>query len=283
MSAIKNHILFNHTYLQQLQDDNTIDEEAAAVAQGVRDWYAFCDASSIQTVIDSWVSPMLSILELEIQPLAEHTPHSHLLYSSWDLQNPVGLCYVTPPGADLDTTSKGQHWLAQAVLAARRWQNDSQNNSPLRWVILTNGDLWRLLDAHSLRRYEAYLQVDLGQIARGAGDITALRIFFYHCFHRHAFVTPKLDKPNGLEQLLTASERATGQAEKHLKARVSHNEGIMAQLCLGFVRAAGSPALLKRNAMRFTGMPPFCSTVFSLFFTPRRESCCQCTTRLMPL
>ncbi|TEU16947.1 MAG: hypothetical protein E3J21_09550, partial [Anaerolineales bacterium] len=235
MAIITNYLLFNHTYLRQLQADSGVDEEASLAAQGVREWYGFQDSTSTETLVQSWVAPMLQILELELQPLNSdgevNDARVHLLCTAWDHETPVGLCYVTPPGADLDTTTKGRHWMAQAVLAARNSQ------VAIRWVILTNGDQWRLLDAQALRRYEAYLQVDLGELAQDPSDLSALRIF-YRCFHRSVFERNERGE-SGLERLLAASDRATKQAEDHLKARVSHNEGIMAQLCLGFVQATG--------------------------------------------
>jgi hypothetical protein len=252
MAIVTNYLLFNHTYLRQLQADSSVDDEASVAAQGVREWYGFQDRTSTEALVQSWVAPMLQILELELQPLspdqAANDAHVHLLYTAWDheKETPVGLCYVTPPGADLDTTTKGRHWMAHAILAARNLQSKVENRkSKIRWVILTNGDQWRLLDAQALRRYEAYLQVDLGELARDPSDLSALRLF-YRCFHRSAF-TPTQSSPSqgegreevGLDHLLAESDHATEQAEDHLKARVSHNEGIMARLCLGFVQTTG--------------------------------------------
>lgn len=243
MTIIQNYLLFNHTYLRQLQADGSIDDQAADVAQGVRDWYEFRDASSTQTLVASWIDSMLNLLELSLQPLSlnsqqPNSPLPYLLYSDYDSSKPVGLCYVTPPGANLDETTKGHHWMAQAVLAARNWSRSIENeeeqnqNASLRWVILTNGDQWRLLDAQSLRRYEAYLQVDLGEMARDQSDLTALRVF-YQCFHRTAFISGS-DMQSGLDNLLNDSERATERAERHLKAKM---EEVLGNLCRGFVAA----------------------------------------------
>ncbi len=269
MSIIKNYLLFNHTYLRQLQADSSIDEQAADIAQGVRDWYQFRDSTSTQVLVNSWVEPMLSLLELTLRPLspaplAPGSPVPYLLYTAYNADTPVGLCYVTPPGAELDSTTKGSHWMAQAVLAARSWHpaspaeearpSDVESSQfiipnspltipvpPLRWVILTNGDQWRLLDAQSLRRYEAYLQVDLGEMARDQSDLTALRVF-YRCFHRTALQAIQNEPLNnkaaqsGLDHLLSESNRATERAERHLKQKM---EDVLGNLCRGFVAADG--------------------------------------------
>jgi len=290
MSAVTNHQLFSHAFLTQLQNDPANDEAAAPIAQGLRDWLPSRDGSTLQSLMDSWVGPLLDFLDFYHAP-ADDAPDIHLLYAHRADETPVGLCYVVPPGQDgstgsprgLDDTLKGRHPLAQAVLALRA--------RSLRWGMLTDGTRWRLVDAESLYRYEHYLEVNVDELAR-SNDPIPLRLF-YACFHRHVFTPspsqgePALSKAEGgrgeggfpspsqgegrreggfpspsqgegrreggfpspsqgegrvrvgLDQLLAASERATQAAEDHLKARVSHNEGILAQLCLGLVRADG--------------------------------------------
>lgn len=230
MTILKNNLLFNHTYLKELTADTTIDPQIPFSPKDLSDWYSFLDISSTGTMVDTWVRPMISLLELEIHPLGSDDEHAFKLSTAYDHATAIGVCYVAPPGTDLDTTTKGRFWMAQAVLSARR------HEPALRWVILTNGDFWRLLDAQALRRYEAYVQIDVGQLARGASDPSALRVFF-RCFHRSAFET--VDDKTGLEKLLEASDHATDKAEKHLNERVSGTDGIMAQLCLGLVRSTG--------------------------------------------
>jgi len=225
--SVTNHQLFSHTYLIQLQEDPSRDEAAALIAQGLRDWMPFREVSSLQALIDSWVGPVLDFLGFHHTP-ANDSPHIHLLYARRGDETPVGLCYVAPPGQDLNDTTKGRHPMAQAVLALR------ERN--LRWGMLTEGARWRLVDAQALRRYEHYVEVDLDQLAR-SHDPTPLRLF-YAFFHRSSFIADA-DGKSGLDRLVDASEQATKSAEDHLKARVSHNEGIMAQLCLGLVRADG--------------------------------------------
>jgi len=274
MSIIINHQLFAHAYLAQLQADPSCDEAAAPLAHGLRDWLPFRDPSTLQSLMDSWVGPVLDFLDFYHAP-ADDAPHIHLLYAHRADETPVGLCYVVLPGQDgstgspcrLDDTLKGRHPLAQAVLVLRE--------RSLRWGMLTDGTRWRLVDAESLHRYEHYLEVNVDELARSA-DPAALRLF-YACFHRRAFTpsqgegqggepppspsqgegrgeggspSPSQACPEqgrrgegrvrvGLDYLLAASERATKATEDHLKARVSHNEGILAQLCLGLVRADG--------------------------------------------
>ena len=241
---VNNNLLFSHTYLARLQADPSHDEAAAPIAQGLHDWMPFRDTSSLQSLIDSWVGPVLDFLKFHHAP-ADDAPHLRLLYARRGDETPIGLCYVVPPGQDgstgsphgLDDTTKGQHPMAQAVLALR--------TRDLRWGMLTDGARWRLVDAQALRRYEHYVEVDLNELAR-SDDPTPLRLF-YAIFHCSAFTSAHPPASggtegggeSGLDRLVAASIRATKAAEDHLKALVSHNEGIMAQLCLGLVRANG--------------------------------------------
>jgi type I restriction-modification system DNA methylase subunit len=235
MAILTNNLLFNHTYLKDLTADTSIDPDIPFAPRDLGDWYNARNTSSTQTLVASWVQPMLSLLELEIHAIDSGDENTFELTTAYDHDTAIGICYMTPPGADLDTTPKGQFWMAQAVLATRR------HEPALRWVILTNGDLWRLLDAQALRRYEAFVQIDVGQLARGASDPSALRVLF-RCFYRTAF-EQDVDGKTGIEKLLDASDHATEKAEKHLKERVSGTDGIMAQLCLGLVRSTGKSSL----------------------------------------
>ena len=255
MSIVTNQQLFSHTYLAQLQADPSPDDAAAPIAQGLRDWLPYRDTSSLSSLIETWVGPVLDFLEFHHAP-ADDAPHVHLLYAHRGDETPAGLCFLVPPGQDLDGTIKGRHPMAQAVLALRA--------RSLRWGILTDGARWRLVDAQSLRRYEHYVEVDLDRLAH-TDDPTPLRLF-YTLFHRSAFSPSSPSPCEGegrvgvvpsqgedrvgveLDERLAASERATRRTEDHLKTQVSHNEGIMAQLCLGLVRAGGAA----HGATRYT-------------------------------
>jgi hypothetical protein len=240
-----NHQLFSHAYLQKLGADASNDAAAAPILQGLRDWLPSRDSSSHAALVSTWIGPVLDFFGLHHSP-AEGAPYIHLLYARHGDAAPIGLCYIVPPGQDLDEATKGRHPMAQAALALRA--------RGLRWGMLTDGTHWRLLDSAALQRYENYLEINVDDLARNS-DLGALRLF-HKFFHRTAFqpssrqdrerAGSKALAPHGEEALTVGldlhaagSERATKAAEDHLKARVSHNEGILAQLCLGLVRADG--------------------------------------------
>ena len=231
--------LFSYTYLAQLQADASYDEAAAPLAQGLRDWLPFRDASTLRSLIDSWVGPVLDFLDFHHAP-ANDAPYIHLLYAHRADETPVGLCYVAPPGQDgstgspcsLDDTLKGRHPLAQAVLALRARR--------LRWGMLTDGTRWRLVDAESLYRYEHYLEVNVDELARSA-DPAALRLF-YACFHRRAF-TPS---PSQGEPALSKAEGGRGEGASSPLPALGEGPG---------VRALFSPSQEERLEVETSPLP----------------------------
>ena len=111
MIILKNNLLFNHTYLRELSADTTIDPEIPFSPKDLSDWYSFLDTSSTKTMVDSWVRPMLSLLGLEIYQLTSDDERAFELTTDYDRDTAIGVCYVAPPEADLDTTTKGQFWI----------------------------------------------------------------------------------------------------------------------------------------------------------------------------
>jgi len=222
MGTLTNNSLFSDTYLEQLQNDSIQDGALSEVTQALRDWIGFRDLSSVESMVTSWIEPLLNALELKPVPDADDG-HTYPLSPLWGDEQAVGLCYVVPAGQDLNDTTKGRHPMARAVLALRA--------RDLRWGVLTNGTNWRLVHAQSLRRYDHYIEFNLDELAPSS-DLASMRVF-YACFHRRAFGADGKEQAS-LERLFQASEEATRAAEQHLKARISHNVGIMARLCQGF-------------------------------------------------
>jgi len=115
---------------------------------------------------------------------------------------------------------------------------------PLRWVVLTNGVQWRLLDAQALRRYEAYLEIDLYSLLNGEDDPLAAYLFYRLFRFEGSFERDETSGCNRLDAFLEQSIRATEATETYLKTAVSDNlntpgggDGIMAHLCMGIVQA----------------------------------------------
>ena len=135
---------------------------------------------------------------------------------------------------------KGQHWMIKAV--------DQGRQANLRWVILTNGDQWRLLDAQGLRRYEAYLEIDLAALVKAnttSPEFDQAAFLFYSLFRLEGAFEPLEETGySGLDNFYSNALQATEKTERYLKQTVcddlntpGSSDGIMAQLCIGLLKA----------------------------------------------
>jgi hypothetical protein len=243
--SYKNYLLFNNIFLRNLNPSE--DELTAArylVHESARDWYQEENFSSPQRIVTNWIKPLLNQQSLDLVD-SRLDENAWYLVAPWDREAPLGLCYVVPKDEELNGLDqrgfvpKGKHWMIKAVELARR-----QKELNLRWVILTNGVQWRLLDSQSLRRYEAYLEIDLHRLLRGIDDPLAVYLFYRLFRFEDSFERDGDTGQNLLNNLFNQSEQATQATEAYLKTMVSENlsmpgsgDGIMAQLCMGFVNA----------------------------------------------
>jgi len=222
--TIRNQYLFTQAYLDQVMADPTHDEAAATLAQGLSDWAAFRDDTSLSTLIDSWVGPVLDILGFHHQGV-EGQPGLERLYADFTAQRLLGICLTVPPGADIDSTIKGAHYAFQIIAALQE--------EGCTWGVLTDGSRWRVVKADVLRPYETYLEVDLGQMGPRppAETVRSLHAFF----QRDAFLADEEGK-TGLDAHLSRSEEVAEAIQKHLKNKM---ESVLGALCRGFVLADG--------------------------------------------
>lgn len=243
--AYSNNLLFNNVFLSKITADE--HELAAArhlVYESARDWYREAEFQTPELIVDKWLRPLLSQQTLELVPV-ESEEQAWFVVAPWNRTTPLGLCYVAPAGTDLNgytedgALPKGQHWMVRAVDAGRRLASGG-----IRWVILTNGVQWRLLDSIGLRRYEAYLEIDLGNLLQGEDDQLAAYLFYRLFRLEDAFERDEATHKNGLDAFLELSDSATKETEDYLKVAVTDDlgtpgggDGIMAQFCMGIVNA----------------------------------------------
>lgn len=244
--AYTNHLLFNNVFLKNLKPS---EEELASanylVHESARDWYKNADFSSPQSLVNTWIRPLLNQQTLDLVEIESKVSTAWFLVAPWEREKPLGICFVVADRQPLDglapdgSLPKGRHWMIQAV-------NLALNNPDLnlRWVIVTNGDQWRLLDAKNLRRYEAILEIDLVDLLNGKDDWLAAYLFHRIVRLEESFERNDSDLDNKLDTFLELSIKATEATEKYLKTSVSDNlntpgggDGIMAQLCMGLVHA----------------------------------------------
>jgi len=244
--AYTNYLLFNNVFLRNLSP--TEEEIAAArhlVHGSAREWFRDADLSSTASMVDTWIKPLLNQQSLDLVPAQLEEDSVWYIVAPWSREDRLALCYVAPRGADLNgyaadgTLPKGQHWMIRAVNHALH--SDINN---LRWVVLTNGEQWRLLDAHSLRRYEAFLEIDLYHLLSGEDDHMAAYLFYRLLRLEESLERDDESGKNKLDALIEQSTKATEATERYLKTCVSDRletpggaDGIMAQLCIGLVHA----------------------------------------------
>lgn len=244
--AYINHLLFNNIFLRNLHP--TEEEIASAnylVHESARDWYRNANFSSPHSLVETWIRPLLNQQTLDLIEVGSEFPEAWYLVAPWERENPLAICYVVGERQKLDghaldgTLPKGQHWMIQAVNLAM--QKEEHN---LRWIVLTNGDQWRLLDAKNLRKYEAFLEIDLIDLLKGQNDRLAAYLFHHIVRLEDSLEKDEATNKNKLDAFLEQSIQATEATEKYLKTSVSDNlntpgggDGIMAQLCMGLVQA----------------------------------------------
>jgi len=244
--AYTNNLLFNNVFLRSL---SPTDEELATsyylAHRSAKDWFQNADLSSPGGMADTWIRPVLNQQSLDLVPAGQDDENAWYIVAPWDREKPLALCYVTPYKTNLDgytpenTLPKGRHWMILAVNLARRLSGLN-----LRWVLLTNGEQWRLLDASCLRRYEAFLEIDLYHLLAGEDDPMAAYLFYRLLRLEDSLERDEKNGRNKLDTLLDQSTKATEATERYLKTIVSEHlnapgggEGIMAQLCMGLVHA----------------------------------------------
>jgi hypothetical protein len=243
--AYTNHLLFNNVFLNNLAfNAEELAEARHLVHSSAKDWYSHADFSSPASIARTWIQPLLNQRDLDLVQL-DGQDAAWFFVAPWERENPLALCLVVDHDTNLDGIDsdgrlpKGQHWMIEAVNLAA-----NQLAGGLRWVVLTNGVQWRLLDSRSLRRYEAYLEIDLFKLLQGEDDDRAAYLFYRLLRLEDSLERDPDTGENRLGTFLQESVNATEQIESYLKTTVSDNlntpgggDGIMAQLCLGLVRA----------------------------------------------
>lgn len=244
-TSLTNHLLFSHAWLKQRHPDAADSKTAEEFAITLRDWVRFRKEGSLDKLLSTFVRPLLQLLELEIGIPTSAYSYAFPIKTSWGNETDA-LLILAPSADDLGALEPGSgQWMIRAVNLARSaasWLHLSEADK--RWIILTNGHRWRLLDAYALRRYEGYVEFDLDQLVSDPVDLGAANLFLA-CFHREVFEKDENNRQN-LHKLIEDSSLATRRVEDHLKASVCDNlelpgssDGILAQLCLGIVKATG--------------------------------------------
>ena len=242
---LRNELLFSNAFLNDIVPDPEQMGTVYDFIHGAQAWFQRADLSSDTAMVTSFIRPFLQNQSLDLTPINSE-PSAFALAAPWDANQAQGLLVVVSAdhalaGALSDgSIPKGQHWMIKAVDCARELN--------IRWVVLTNARQWRILDAQGLRRYEAYLEIDLEALVQSTtpGKEYDLAAHLFHSLFslEKGFLHDVETGLCGLDQFAVDSLHYTLRTEQYLKYSVCDNmdvpgggDEIIAQLCLGLVRA----------------------------------------------
>jgi hypothetical protein len=229
-SALRHHGLFTRDYVRA-QAASPGETQTISL---LREWWGAADISSLEAAADTLVSRFLITLGFA-SPIQSRSPGSITL-RLLQAGQPVGICLITEPGADMSATYRGGYPAASLI--------ESLRAQGLTWGILTNGRLWRMLSTSGPRPYDDCLEIDLG-IAFANSDTSALAVFV-HFYSAAAFA------PDGssiaLDHYRAGAQAGLKQTERYLKRAVEEmrygrhaqsGQGVLQRLCLGFDATLG--------------------------------------------
>ncbi|OQX50997.1 MAG: hypothetical protein B5M53_11510 [Candidatus Cloacimonas sp. 4484_209] len=165
--SYRNEYLFSEIYLESITQQPITDENLRASFQTIKEWREFADKTSLEQWITTYIEPVLDTLGF-----GHHKDSEELLvlFPDVDKSQPMSLCYVVPPGEDINCTLKGKHW-AEKIIRNLRKHN-------FQWGILTDGLYWRIYHTKEPTPYETYVEINLETIL-SSQDYAAFQIFYF--------------------------------------------------------------------------------------------------------
>ena len=240
-----NHDLFNNAFLNSISVESAQIEESITYLRSIREWYRQASYDDETTLYLKLIRPILQNQSLDCLPL-ESNNNAYFLTSPWDKSEKLGLLFIAPPNEPLFSfeingkLDKGKHWSIGAINLAR------EHNQ--KWVLLSNGHQWRLLNSQILHHYDSFFELNLDQITQ-SNDINndfQKAIFFLKFILSldHGFGKDDKTGQQFLDLFYEQSEKFSYKIEQYLKLVVTDDlgtsiggDGIMAQLCYGFIRS----------------------------------------------
>ena len=223
---VHNQELLSHVSLKSVWADGTADPSALALIRRVREWASSWDFTTTNNALYTAILPTLDALGFAYGPDPNDT-RCQLLFADVSKTDLLGMLYAAPHGADLDETYKGSHWMYLAARAAKRHDR--------RWVLLTDGLRWRLLDSRHITPYEVYLELDLASLKRKGDPSSDLALALRAFFHRDAWLRDAKGRCP-LDDHHDSSVKATEATEDHLRR---HIETVLGNICRGLIHSDG--------------------------------------------
>jgi len=240
-----NQDLFNNAFLNAIKIPPSKLEEAISLFRSIRDWYQQADFSDPKTTLRTFIRPVLQNQSLSCVSLKDDS-NAFKLTPPWDRNDILGMLYLVPPNEELhgcnydEKLQKGKHWSIKAInLALKR---------DYKWLILTNGYQWRLMNSQILHRYDAYFELNLDEINKSNENNRRFQLSIYLFMILfgldHGFGKDAQTGQQCLDLFYQNAQNYSQKIESYLKKVITDDlgtntggDGIMAQLCYGFVRA----------------------------------------------
>ena len=242
----RNEYLFSEIYLQDIIQRPVTDENLRASLQTIKEWREYADKTSLEKWTTTYIEPALDTLGFGHHREKEGISNVLLLFPDVDKTKPMSICYVVPPGEDINCTIKGKHW-AEKIIRNLRKHN-------FEWGILTGGIYWRIYHTKESTPYETYVEVNLESILNNQ-DYPAFQIFYFF-FQPDNFIK----KENGeckFDDYKEESVKTTEYIEENLRTAIERKEeggqGVLQTLCLGYLDVLRKETYCEEERKRIYG------------------------------
>lgn len=260
----RNEYLFSEIYLQDITQRPVTDENLRASFQTINEWKEYADKTSLEKWTTTYIEPALDTLGFGHHREKENTPYVLFLFPDVDRSKPMSICYVVPPGEDINCTIKGKHWAEKIIRNLRKYD--------FEWGILTDGVYWRIYHTKEPTPYETYVEVNLESILNNQ-DYPVFQIFYF-------FFCPDnfIKKKNGecrFDNYKEESVKTTEYIENNLSdaiERVEEGGGVLQTLCLGYLDSLGKETYCEEERqLIYRGAILYLFRLLFLFYSTARD------------
>ncbi|RKY82913.1 hypothetical protein DRP98_08385, partial [candidate division KSB1 bacterium] len=243
--SYRNEYLFSEIYLESITQQPITDENLRASFQTIKEWREFADKTSLEQWITTYIEPVLDTLGFGHHKDQEEQANILVLFPDVDKIQPMSLCYVVPPGEDINCTLKGKHWAEKIIRSLRKYN--------FHWGILTDGLYWRIYHTKEPTPYETYVEINLETIL-SSQDYAAFQIFYF--FFRPGNFTRGENGKCKFDIYKEESAKTTEYIEENLRAaieREKEGEGVLQTLCLGYLNTLNQDTYNEEERVRIYG------------------------------
>ncbi len=260
----QNEYLFSETYLQDITKRPVTDENLRATLKTIKEWRDYANYISLEKWITTYIGPVLDTLGFGHHQEQEQA-NILVLFPDIDKTEPISLCYVVPPGEDINCTLRGKHWAEKIIQNLRKYN--------FQWGILTDGFYWRIYYTKEPTPYETYLEVNLENILKSE-NYAAFQIFYF--FFRPDNFAREENKECKFDTYKEKSAKTTEYIEKNLRAAIERTEvggeGALQTLCLGYLNTLNKDRYSEEEHIRiYRGATLYLFRLLFLFYSSARN------------